>query len=311
MVDPASAPVQSHLDNLKRSLTDVYKGQSKSVSLLLTGFLAAGHILLEDIPGVGKTTLARALAKALGGTCTRIQCTPDLMPTDITGLTIYDERDKQFHLHKGPIFTDILIADELNRTPPRTQSALLEAMSENQVTIEGTCHPLNPLFLCIATQNPLDHAGTYPLPDSQRDRFLLRFALGYPDQQQERELLLSNGTQQALAQTTPCLSQRDALELRQQILTVTIEESVLSYLLAVIQSTRQAPGIAQGASTRAALGFKQACQAYAYISGRSYVIPQDIQDLAHPALGHRIVTRSNENAAELIASLLANIEVPR
>ena len=311
MTDTASPSSKAKLHDLKSTLKGVYKGQERGIDLLITGFLASGHILLEDIPGVGKTTLARTLAKAVGGRCTRVQCTPDLMPTDMTGLSIYDERDKQFHLHKGPIFTDILIADELNRTPPRTQSALLEAMSENQVSIDGQSHELSPLFLCIATQNPLDHAGTYPLPDSQRDRFLLRFSLGYPAAQQERALLQSDGVSEALAQTRSCLNQEEALQLKHSVSAVICEDSVLNYLLAVVQATRSFPGIVQGASTRAALGFKRACQAYALVQDRHYVIPHDIQELAYAALGHRIVTRSNEDAAELIPGLLASIEAPR
>ncbi len=174
-------PTPVAISSLLTAMGGVYRGGAEAIELLITAFLAGGHVLIEDIPGVGKTTLARALAQSIGGSFRRLQCTPDLMPTDVTGVSIYDERERSFIFHPGPVFCDVLLADELNRTPPRTQSALLEALSEGQVTVEGTAKPLSRLFFCVATQNPLDHVGTYPLPDSQRDRFLLSFRLGYPE----------------------------------------------------------------------------------------------------------------------------------
>ncbi|MBA3685619.1 MAG: AAA family ATPase, partial [Planctomycetes bacterium] len=227
----------------------------------MVAFLAGGHVLLEDIPGVGKTTLARALAQATGGRFRRLQCTPDLMPADITGVSIYDEQERKFVFHPGPLFCDVMLADELNRTPPRTQSALLEAMSENQVTVEGVAMALPRTFFCIATQNPLDQAGTYPLPDSQRDRFLVTYRLGYPDGAAELELLVRDGADSDLARLGTILDGDAATRLRQEVRSIAVEESVRRYLLAVIQATRTHKAIHTGASPRAALGLQRACQA--------------------------------------------------
>jgi len=277
----------------------------------LVAYLAGGHALLEDIPGVGKTTLASALAKAVRGSFRRLQCTPDLMPIDITGVSIYDEREHSFVFHPGPVFCDILLADELNRTPPRTQSALLEAMNEAQVTVDGEPRPLSPVFFCIATQNPLDHVGTYPLPDSQRDRFLLRFALGYPEQERELELLAHDGAEADLAEVEPVIDLDEVASMRQRCRGVRCSDELRAYILAVIEATRSDQKLRSGASPRAALGLQRACQARALLEGRRFVIPDDVQVLAEPALAHRVIPDVGQDSGAVIRGLLESIEAPR
>jgi MoxR-like ATPase len=309
--DQALWQERTELNALRTALSTVYRGDGRSIDLVITAFMAGGHVLLEDIPGVGKTTLARALAGSLGGAFGRIQCTPDLMPADVTGVSIYDESNKQFTFHAGPVFCDILLADELNRTPPRTQAALLEAMSEGQVTVDGQSLSLAPSFFCIATQNPLDHVGTYPLPDSQRDRFLLSFGLGYPERDLELDLLSHDGADNDLAQLKPVLSLESAQTLRQQVRQVHVADSVRNYILDLIGATRGAKGLDTGASPRAALGLQRACQARALLAGRSFVTPDDVQQLASPALTHRVCARIGQRGDQVIQSLVESLDVPR
>ena len=304
-------PTPVAITSLITAMSGVYRGGPDAIELLITAFLAGGHVLIEDIPGVGKTTLARALAQSIGGSFRRLQCTPDLMPTDVTGVSIYDEREHSFQFHPGPVFCDVLLADELNRTPPRTQSALLEALSEGQVTVEGTAKPLSPLFFCVATQNPLDHIGTYPLPDSQRDRFLLSYRLGYPDQVKELELLQHDGAEGDLARLAVSVDPVSTRSLRAQARTVTLEDSVRRYLLELVRATRAARALVQGASPRAGLGLQRAAQARALIKGRTYVIPDDIQALAVPALSHRVTARAGQQSETVIGNLLETVPVPR
>lgn len=296
---------------LRQALAGVFRGETATIDLLVTAFLAGGHVLLEDIPGVGKTTLARALATCLDGAFGRLQCTPDLMPADVTGVSIYDETNRRFVFHQGPLFCDVLLADELNRTPPRTQAALLEAMSEGQATVDGISHPLAATFLCIATQNPLDHVGTYPLPDSQRDRFLLSFGLGYPQPEQELDLLRHDGAEDDLARLQPILSLDTAAALRREVRAVAVAESVRGYLLALIQATRTARDLETGASPRAAIGLQRACQARAVLQGRAFVTPDDVQQLAVPALAHRVTPRVGQNGDLVVRGLVETLEVPR
>jgi MoxR-like ATPase len=299
------------LSQLTQSLRRVYQGSPQPIELLITAWLARGHVLIEDIPGVGKTTLARAFAAAIGGSFKRVQCTPDLMPADITGVSVYDERERQFIFHPGPVFADVLLADELNRTPPRTQAALLEALGEGTVTVDGEPRRLSTGFFGIATQNPLDHAGTYALPDSQRDRFLMCFRLGYPDADAEFAVLARDGAEAALAQVMPLIDATLAQQLRAAVQVVRLEESVRRYLLEVIRATRSAKGLLQGASTRAALGLQRAAQARALLSGRDFVIPDDIQALAVPCLAHRLTARAGTVCETAIQALLDTLPVPR
>ncbi|MFW5752594.1 MAG: AAA family ATPase [Planctomycetota bacterium] len=303
--------LRQELADLQSAIRRIYRGAPEVVDLLLTAFLAGGHVLLEDIPGVGKTTLGKALAGAIGGELQRLQCTPDLMPADITGVSIYSERDRSFVFHRGPVFCDVLLADELNRTPPRTQSALLEAMNEGQVTVDGCSHPLAPCFFCVATQNPHDHVGTYPLPESQKDRFLLCFTLGYPQRERERELLAHDGAEDELAALEPVLNMDTATALRSEVRAIAVREPVADYILDIIAATRADDAVAVGASPRAAIGLKQACQARALLAGRGFVIPEDVQQLAVPALAHRIRAKAGQDASFAIQALLEGVPVPR
>ncbi|TVR42647.1 MAG: AAA family ATPase [Planctomycetota bacterium] len=310
-ISPPSSETLVYLQRLKERIGTIYRGEVGAVELLLTAFFGGGHVLIEDIPGVGKTTLARALAHAIGGNFQRIQCTPDLMPADITGLSIYDESERRFVFHPGPIFCDILLADELNRTPPRTQSALLEAMSEGQVTVDGGSRQLSRNFFCVATQNPVDHVGTYPIPDSQRDRFLLCFSLGYPEREREIELLAADGAERELQELVTVMPLDTANELRQLARQVMVSDEVRSYLLELINATRSDRAISIGASPRAALGLQRAAQAAAMLAGREFVVPSDIQALAVPALAHRVSTRSGGNAEHIIKGIVERLPAPR
>ncbi len=309
---PAAASSSSGtIADLVSAVARVYRGAPLAVELLICAYIARGHVLIEDIPGVGKTTLARALSGAVGGSFKRLQCTPDLMPADVTGVSIYDERSHAFTFHPGPLFCDVLLADELNRTPPRTQSALLEALSESQVTIDGEPKPLPQTFFCIATQNPTDHVGTYPLPDSQRDRFLMSYRLGYPDGHQEYELLSHDGAEHDLARMAPILDLAGARRLRAQAQVVRVEESVRRYLLELVRASRAVKGLVQGASPRAALGLQRAAQARALIKGRDFVIPDDIQALAVPCLAHRVTARAGQATEPIIQHLTEAVTAPR
>ncbi len=293
------------------TVAQVYRGNRSAVELLVTAWLAGGHALVEDIPGVGKTTLARALAATIGGTFRRLQCTPDLMPADVTGVSIYDERERTFVFHPGPLFGDVLLADELNRTPPRTQSALLEALSEGQVTIDGFARPLSAAFFCVATQNPLDHAGTFPLPDSQRDRFLVSFRLGYPGENDEAALLATDGAEGNLAQVQAVVDAKTIASLRGQARRITVAEPVRRYVLALVHGTRRHKAIQLGASPRAALGLQRACQARALLQGRAFVIPEDVQTLAGVCLAHRLSMRPGQAAGTIMQAIIDAVDVPR
>ncbi len=296
---------------LVTELATVYRGPVAAIELLVIAWLARGHALVEDIPGVGKTTLARAFAAATGGTFRRLQCTPDLMPSDVTGVSIWDEHERRFRFHPGPVFTEVLLADELNRTPPRTQAALLEALSENQVTIEGEAKALPSRFFCIATQNPHDQVGTYPLPDSQRDRFLVCSSLGYPATEAEFDLYRHDGAARALDRLRPVAEPARLDALRASCAVVRLDERVRHYLLAIVRATRGARRVVQGASPRAGLGLQRAAQAKALLAGRDFVIPEDIQALAIPCLAHRLAVRPGVAPATVIETVIEGLPVPR
>jgi MoxR-like ATPase len=293
------------------AIATVFRGGRCAAELTVVGWLARGHLLIEDVPGVGKTTLGRALAAATGGAFKRVQCVPDLMPADITGTSVWDEHERRFVFHPGPVFCDVLLADELNRTPPRTQSALLEALAEGQVTVDGEPRLLTARFCCIATQNPTDHAGTYPLPDSQRDRFLLRFPLGYPDPASELELLRRDGAAADLSRLSAVVDAAGAERLRAAAAAVTVTDEVRTYALALVRATRASKALVLGASPRAALGLQRLAQARALLAGRHFATPDDIQGVAVEALAHRVVPRGAGDPDQAVRDAMASVAVPR
>ena len=279
--------IQALQDNVER----VIRGKSEVVQFCIAALLAKGHILLEDVPGVGKTMLAHALARSLSLEFQRIQFTSDLLPADIVGVTIYNQDQQEFEFISGPVFTNVLLADEINRATPKSQSALLEAMSEGTITLEKRRMPLPDPFLVIATQNPIEHVGTYPLPESQLDRFLMRLTIGYPSAADEKKLLRAGGAQDALEHLQPVLDAEEVRDLQQRVTSVHVSESLMEYLMTIVQTTRAHAEVALGVSTRGALTYFKACQALAMVSGRDFVIPDDVKRLAEPVLSHRIMLK--------------------
>jgi len=276
---------------LQANVERVIRGKSEVVQFCIAAMLAKGHILLEDVPGVGKTMLAHALARSLSLEFQRIQFTSDLLPADIVGVTIYNQDLGEFEFISGPIFTNVLLADEINRATPKSQSALLEAMSEGTITIEKRRLALPDPFLVIATQNPIEHVGTYPLPESQLDRFIMRLTIGYPSATDEKKLLRAGGAQEALEHLQPVLDASEVRELQKRVGSVHVSETLVEYLMSIVQTTRTHNEVALGVSTRGALTYFKVCQALAMVSGRDFVIPEDVKRLAEPVLSHRIVMK--------------------
>lgn len=301
---------------LRANIEQAVLGKPDVVKLVVTALLAGEHILLEDVPGVGKTLIAKALAKSLNGRFTRLQFTPDLLPSDITGSSIYNSSSGEFSFNPGPIFANVVLADEVNRAPPRTQSALLEAMGEGQVSADGDTHQLPKPLLVIATQNPFEFEGTYLLPESQLDRFLLRISVGYPQRERERELLNSHRAGEPVDNLQPVLSTGRVLELQTKVRAVQFEESLVDYLLNIVHATRDSDSLQVGISTRGAIAFYRAAQALAVVENRQHVIPDDIKRLAIPVLSHRVVSRGmlpgadRSAAEEVIRRLLSGLSVP-
>ena len=303
---------------LQANVEKVIRGKSDVIQLCVAALLAKGHILLEDVPGVGKTTLAHALARSLTLSFQRIQFTSDLLPADIVGVTIYKQDAQEFEFVSGPIFTNVLLADEINRATPKTQSALLEAMSEGMITVEKERLVLPDPFLVIATQNPVEHVGTYPLPESQLDRFLMRLTIGYPSAQDEKKLLRAGGAQIALEQLEPVLEESEVRELQQQVGGIHMNESLVEYLMTLVQTTRTHPEVALGVSTRGALTYFKACQALAMVNGRDFVVPEDVKRLAGPVISHRILMKDRRllrgevsPEARFVQKMVAETPVPR
>jgi MoxR-like ATPase len=275
-----------------RSIANVIVGKPEAVEQTLVAVLAGGHLLVEDVPGVGKTTLARALARSVGGTFSRIQCTPDLLPSDVTGVHILDQRQGTFTFQQGPIFANVVLADELNRATPRTQASLLEAMEERQVTLEGTTRVLPNPFLVIATQNPIELEGTFPLPEAQLDRFLLRLRIGYPSEADEHELVDRFARAAPLDEVHPVMDLQRLTALIRAVRDIRVEPSIRNYVVALVRGTRDHAAVRLGASPRATLALFHAAQALAAIKGRTFVVPDDVKSLAAPVLGHRLLLTS-------------------
>jgi len=308
----------AQLEQLEQKLNRVLLGKPETVHLCLIALLARGHILIEDIPGIGKTTLAQGLARLIDLKFQRIQFTSDLLPSDILGVAVYMQSKEQFEFKPGPIFNSIVLADEINRATPRTQSALLEAMQERQVSIEGRTYQLPDPFFVIATQNPLEHYGTYPLPDSQLDRFLLSLHIGYPADRGELEILKTRSYGFIFDELKPVISGKELFALQQMVEKVRIDDALLNYILKILQATRERQQIRIGASPRAGLGLKQAAKAAAFLESRDYLIPDDIKRMTLPVLRHRLVLKQeifepekrNQQSEALIHEILDTIPVP-
>ncbi|WP_430389460.1 AAA family ATPase [Dyella sp. 20L07] len=301
--------LRSRLDAAMAQVNRVLLGKPRQVKLAFTCLIAGGHLLLEDVPGVGKTTLAHALAASFALDFQRVQFTSDLLPSDIIGVSVYERETGQFRFHAGPIFTGLLLADEINRATPKTQSALLEAMAESQVTVDGQTHVLPQPFFVVATQNPLDLAGTFPLPDSQLDRFMLRVSLDYPDAAAERALLTGSDRRDLLAQLTPQLDGPSLAELSRQAQAITASGALLDYLQALLAASRRHTDVRVGLSPRAGLALLSAARAWALLSGRQHVLPEDIQALFVPLAAHRLVPTRGASGDSLARNLLADVAV--
>ncbi len=314
----SASPASRHMltDDLRESLrtaqhqvNSLVLGKAHEVRLAFVALLSDGHLLIEDLPGLGKTTLAHALAATMGLGFQRVQFTSDLLPSDIVGVSVYDAQSRRFEFHPGPVFAHVLLADEINRAPPRTQSALLEAMAEHQVTIDGTTHRLPDPFFVIATQNPVDLSGTYPLPDSQLDRFLLRLTLGYPNEDAERELLAGTDRRDLIAQALPVLGEADVIEVRRAVAGIHASDALVGYVQALLARSRRQAGVRVGLSPRAGIALLRAARAYALLLGRDHALPEDVQALFVAVAAHRLVADADGDAAAVAKAILHGVPV--
>ncbi|MDT8367981.1 MAG: MoxR family ATPase [Longimicrobiales bacterium] len=319
---PSARPTDTSLallDTLVSEVERVFLGKEEVVRLALAALIARGHVLFEDVPGVGKTTLARALARVLGLGFRRIQFTSDLLPSDLLGVSIYNPQSREFEIRTGPIFTQVVLADEINRAPPRTQSGLLQAMEEGQVSIDDHALALPRPFLVLATQNPLEHHGTYPLPESQLDRFLMRLTIGYPNADAERRILLeSRGGNPPIDELEARVGPAEVIKLQERVDEVHADPSIVDYIMEIVQRTRDAPSIRLGASPRGAVALLRASRALALTRGRAFIVPDDVRDLAVPCLAHRLLPAgassstadAHETAAALLTTIVSEVEAP-
>ena len=313
-----NAAFNVRLTDLQRSIARVVKGKQDVIQLALTTLLARGHLLIEDVPGVGKTTLAQALARSFHCSFQRIQFTSDLLPSDVIGVSVYNPAGQEFEFKPGPIFANIIVADEINRTTPKTQSALLEAMNESQITVDNHTHPLPQPFLVLATQNPIEHHGTYPLPESQLDRFLMRIRMGYPGREGEKEILRNHSAAGHADQITPMMDAADVLAMQAAVSQVKVEESLLDYALEIVDRTRTSEQLSLGVSPRGTVMLHRAAQARAFLEGRDYCLPDDFKQLIVPVFAHRVVVSSryvstqkkSEQAEAILREILDTTRVP-
>lgn len=312
-----AALLANRLGDLETSLTGVIRGKGEAVRLSLICLLARGHLLIEDVPGVGKTTLAHALARSTHTDFQRIQFTADMLPGDVLGVTIYNAQTQEFEFKPGPVFTHFLLADEINRATPKTQSALLEAMNEQQITIDGESHPLRRPFMVIATQNPVEHHGTYPLPESQLDRFMMRIRMGYPDAAAEREILRASARGGGVDALQPVIAEEDVLSVQDSVQDVTVDDAIVDYMLAIVEKTRSHDSLSLGVSPRGSQALYRAAQASAILDGRGYVIPDDVKRLVIPVFAHRLMlnsrsalSRGADAAERILQDILTQTQVP-
>jgi len=318
-MSPETAIAISHkATELEKAIRRVIRGKDDVVRLALVSIFARGHLLIEGVPGVGKTTLGQALARALDCTFQRVQFTSDMLPSDVIGISVYSASDQRFEFKRGPIFTNVLLADEINRTTPKTQSSLLEAMNEGQVTVDAHSYELPQPFLVIATQNPVEHHGTYPLPESQMDRFLIRARMGYPEAAAEREILRSEAGVSRLEDLRPVLTDAEVLEMQQAVKHVRVDESLVTYALEIVRRTRESEFLSLGVSPRGSQALYRAAQAMAFLDGRAYCTPEDFKPLAVPVFAHRVVVSSlyastlkkSEQADQVLREIVENVAVP-
>jgi MoxR-like ATPase len=302
--------MREKIDALTQNLALTIVGKNEVIRLVLVALLGGGHALLEDVPGVGKTLLAKSLARSVDGKFQRLQCTPDLLPTDITGTNIWNPKNGEFTFLPGPVFANVLLADEINRATPRTQSALLEVMEEYQVTVDGVSRAVPQPFFAIATQNPIEYQGTFPLPEAQMDRFMLSLSLGYPSETEELQMLQNQQAGVQLVDLKPCITLAEVAELRRLVSQVKVETPLQEYILELVRSTRQDEEITLGVSPRGSVALQKATQALAFISGRDYTIPDDVKYLAPYVLSHRLIPRGGRNAKTVVERLLRTVAIP-